>query len=174
MAALPGFKSQRQSSSVAPFPAPPTSGHSCQHPREVWPCGVEPIFSKLFWTSLQIPIWGPPPGCSLLQAGKPKICRVGQQTGDLALLMEQFKCEGHLLVAFPLLGGGQSLFYSDPRLIARSPPTSGRAICSTLSPPISMLTSFTQTTLSETVKILFGQISDHCSPVKFTHKNELP
>ena len=31
MAAAPGFKSQRQSSSAAPFPAPPTIGHSCQH-----------------------------------------------------------------------------------------------------------------------------------------------
>ena len=30
-AAQPGFKSQRQSSSAAPFPAPPTIGHRCQH-----------------------------------------------------------------------------------------------------------------------------------------------
>ena len=58
--AAPGFKSQCQSSSVAPFPAPLTIGHSCQHSKQVWPCGVEPIISKLFWTPLQIPIWGPP------------------------------------------------------------------------------------------------------------------
>ena len=31
MAAVPGFKSQHQSSSAAPFPAPPTIGHRCQH-----------------------------------------------------------------------------------------------------------------------------------------------
>ena len=60
MAAMPGFKSQHQSSSAAPFPTPPTISHSCQHshifpallgcPREsgqVWPCGVKPIISKL-------------------------------------------------------------------------------------------------------------------------------
>ena len=51
MAAKPGFKSQRQSSSAAPFLTPPTIGHSCQHSRsksrQVWPCGVEPIISKL-------------------------------------------------------------------------------------------------------------------------------
>ena len=67
MAAMPGFKSQRQSSSAAPFLAPPTIGYSCQHSRQVWPCGVEPIISKLFWTPLQIPIWGPPLGFTLLQ-----------------------------------------------------------------------------------------------------------
>ena len=72
MAAAPEFKSQRQSSSAAPFPAPPTTGHSCQHSGQVWPCGVEPIISKLFWTPLQIPplggpIWGPPLGCTLSQ-----------------------------------------------------------------------------------------------------------
>ena len=63
----PGFKSQRQSSSADPFLAPPTFGHSCQHSRQVWPCGVEPIISKLFWTPLQIPTWGPSLGCTLLQ-----------------------------------------------------------------------------------------------------------
>ena len=47
MAAVPGFKSQHQSSSAAPFPAPPTIGHSCQHSQQVWPCGVEPFISKL-------------------------------------------------------------------------------------------------------------------------------
>ena len=60
MAAVPGFKSQHQSSSVQPFPTPPTIGHSCQHSHifpallgchckfgQVWPCGVEPIISKL-------------------------------------------------------------------------------------------------------------------------------
>ena len=60
MAAVPGFKSQHQSSSVQPFPTPPTIGHSCQHShifpalldccsksRQVWPCGVEPTISKL-------------------------------------------------------------------------------------------------------------------------------
>ena len=59
VAAEPGFKSQRQSSSAAPFPAPPTIGHSCQHSGQVWPCGMGPILSKLFWTPLQIPIWAP-------------------------------------------------------------------------------------------------------------------
>ena len=60
LAASPGFKSQCQSSSVAPFLTPPTIGHSCQHShippallgchsksRQVWPCGVEPIISKV-------------------------------------------------------------------------------------------------------------------------------
>ena len=67
MAASPGFESQCQSSSAAPFTAPPTTGHSCQHSGQVWPCSVEPIISKLFWTPLQTPIWGPPLGCTLLQ-----------------------------------------------------------------------------------------------------------
>ena len=60
MAAAPGFKSQRQSSSAAPFPTPPTVSYTCQlshthpallgcHPMsgQVWPHGMEPIFSKL-------------------------------------------------------------------------------------------------------------------------------
>ena len=60
MAAAPGFKSQRQSSSAAPFPTPPvisyTHQHSCVLPPllgchsqsgQVWPHGMEPIFSKL-------------------------------------------------------------------------------------------------------------------------------
>ena len=60
VAAKPGFKSQRQSFSVAPFLTSPTIGHSCQHSRtfpallgchsksgQLWPCGVEPIISKL-------------------------------------------------------------------------------------------------------------------------------
>ena len=60
MVDVPGFKSQSQSSSAAPFPTPPTTGHSCQHSHifpallgchsksgQVWPCGVEPIISKL-------------------------------------------------------------------------------------------------------------------------------
>ena len=59
MAAMPGFKSQCQNSSAASFLGPPTIGHSYQHSRKVWPCGVEPIISKLFWTPLQIPIWDP-------------------------------------------------------------------------------------------------------------------
>ena len=66
MAVEPGFKSQCQSPSAAPFPAPPTTAHSCQHSGQVWPCGVGPIISKLFWTPLQIPIWGPPLGGTLL------------------------------------------------------------------------------------------------------------
>ena len=60
MAAGPGFKSPCQSSSAAPFPTPPTISYTCQHSRillallgchsksgQVWPHGVEPIFSKL-------------------------------------------------------------------------------------------------------------------------------
>ena len=60
MAATPGFKSQSQSSSAAPFLTPPTISYTCQHSRilpallgchsksgQVWPHGVEPIFSKL-------------------------------------------------------------------------------------------------------------------------------
>ena len=60
VAAMPGFKSQRQSSSATPFLTPPTIGHSCQHSHifpallgchsksgQVWPYGVEPIISKL-------------------------------------------------------------------------------------------------------------------------------
>ena len=54
------FKSLRQSSSASPFLTPPTIGHSCKlsctfpdllgcHSKsgQVWPCGVEPIISKL-------------------------------------------------------------------------------------------------------------------------------
>ena len=70
MATVPAFKSQHQSSSAAPFLAPPTIGHSCQPSRHVWPCGVEPIISKLFWIPLQIPFWGPSLGCTLLQSHK--------------------------------------------------------------------------------------------------------
>ena len=60
MAVAPGFKSQHQSSSAAPFPTPHTIGPSCQHScilpallgchsksGQVWSCGVEPIISKL-------------------------------------------------------------------------------------------------------------------------------
>ena len=60
MAAGPRFKSQHPSSFAAPFPTPPTVSYTCQHPRilpalqgchsksgQVWPHGVEPIFSKL-------------------------------------------------------------------------------------------------------------------------------
>ena len=60
MATAPGFKSQRPSSSAAPFPTPPTISYTCQHPRilpaflscrsksrQVWPHGMEPIISKL-------------------------------------------------------------------------------------------------------------------------------
>ena len=60
MAAAPGFKSQQQSSSAAPLPAPPTICYTCLHSRslpallgyhsksgQVWPHGVEPIISKL-------------------------------------------------------------------------------------------------------------------------------
>ena len=60
MAATPGFKSQPQSSSAAPFPAPPTIGYTCQqsrifpaflgchsNSRQVWPHGMEPTISKL-------------------------------------------------------------------------------------------------------------------------------
>ena len=60
MAAAPGFKSQRQSSSAAPFLTPPTISYTCQHSRilpallgchsksgQVWPHGMEPIISNL-------------------------------------------------------------------------------------------------------------------------------
>ena len=59
---VPGFKSQGQPSSVAPFPTPPTINYTCQHScilpallgchsksGQVWPHGMEPIFSKLSW-----------------------------------------------------------------------------------------------------------------------------
>ena len=78
MAATPGFKSQHLSSSAAPFLAPPTTGHSCQHSGQVWPCGVEPIISNLFWTPLQIPIWAPP-----LAAPCYKICHLFLREDDL-------------------------------------------------------------------------------------------
>ena len=45
MAAMPGFKSQRQSSSAAPFPTPPTIGHSCQHS----------LFFQLYWAAIVSP-----------------------------------------------------------------------------------------------------------------------
>ena len=60
MAATPGFKSQCQSFSAAPFLTPPTIGYTCQHScifpaflechsksRQAWPHGVEPIIAKL-------------------------------------------------------------------------------------------------------------------------------
>ena len=60
MAAAPRFKSQRPSSFAAPFLTPPTVSYTCQHPcilpallgcqsksGQMWPHGVEPIFSKL-------------------------------------------------------------------------------------------------------------------------------
>ena len=60
MAATPGLKSQHQSSSAAPFLTPPTISYTCQCSRvvpallgchsksgQVWPHGMEPIFSKL-------------------------------------------------------------------------------------------------------------------------------
>ena len=60
MAATTRFKSQHRSSSAAPFPTPPTISYTCQHSHilpallgchsksgQVWPHGVEPIFSKL-------------------------------------------------------------------------------------------------------------------------------
>ena len=59
MAAMPGFKSRRRSSSAAPFLTPPTISYTCQHScilpallgchsksGQVWPHGMEPIFSK--------------------------------------------------------------------------------------------------------------------------------
>ena len=42
MAAAPGFKSQRQSSSAAPFPAPPTVSYTCQHS----------LFFQLYWAAI--------------------------------------------------------------------------------------------------------------------------
>ena len=60
MAAAPRFKSQHPSSFAAPFLTPPTVSYTCQHPcippallgchsksGQVWPHGMEPIFSKL-------------------------------------------------------------------------------------------------------------------------------
>ena len=59
MATTPGFKPQHQSSSAAPVPTPPTVSFTCQYSRilpaslgyhsksgQVWPHGMEPIFSK--------------------------------------------------------------------------------------------------------------------------------
>ena len=56
----PGFKSQCQSSSAAPFLTPPTISYTCQRShillavlgchstsRQAWPHGMEPIISKL-------------------------------------------------------------------------------------------------------------------------------
>ena len=60
MAATPRFKSQCPSSFAAPFPTPPTTSYTCQHPcilpallgchcksGQVWPHGMEPINSTL-------------------------------------------------------------------------------------------------------------------------------
>ena len=60
VATAPRFKSQHPSSSAAPFPTPPTISYTGQHSRilpallgchsksrQVWPHGVEPVFSKL-------------------------------------------------------------------------------------------------------------------------------
>ena len=45
MDAVLEFKSQRQSSSAAPFPTPPTIGHSCQHS----------LFFQLYWAAIVSP-----------------------------------------------------------------------------------------------------------------------
>ena len=42
MAAVPGFKSHRQSSSAAPFPTPPTISYTCQHSQ----------FFQLYWAAI--------------------------------------------------------------------------------------------------------------------------
>ena len=42
MAAAPGFKSQCQSSSAAPFPIPPTISYTCQHS----------LFFQLYWDAI--------------------------------------------------------------------------------------------------------------------------
>ena len=42
MAAAPGFKSQHQSSSAAPFPTPPTISYTCQHS----------LFFQLSWAAI--------------------------------------------------------------------------------------------------------------------------
>ena len=42
MAAMPGFKSQCQSSSAAPFPTPPTISYTCQHS----------LFFQLYWAAI--------------------------------------------------------------------------------------------------------------------------
>ena len=42
VAAVPGFKSQRQSSSAAPFPTPPTVSYTCQHS----------LFSECYWAAI--------------------------------------------------------------------------------------------------------------------------
>ena len=60
MAAAHRLKSQLPSSFAAPFQTPPTVSYTCQHPRilpaflschsksgQVWPHGLEPIFSKI-------------------------------------------------------------------------------------------------------------------------------
>ena len=60
MAAVPGFKSQCQSSSATPFLTPPKISYTCQHSHilpsllgchcksgQVWPHGMEPIISTL-------------------------------------------------------------------------------------------------------------------------------
>ena len=60
MGTAPGFKSQQESSSVAPTPTPPTITYTCQHSHifpaflgchsmsgQAWPHGMEPTISKL-------------------------------------------------------------------------------------------------------------------------------
>ena len=56
MAAAPGFESQGQSCSAAPFPAPPTNGHSCQH-SGLW-CGTGYLQALL--DPITNPYLGPP------------------------------------------------------------------------------------------------------------------
>ena len=66
VAAMPGFKSLCESSSISPFPAPPTIGHTCQHSRNLclsWlpglvRAGVGQTLSKL--TQVQSPGELPP------------------------------------------------------------------------------------------------------------------
>ena len=44
-AAMPGFKSQHQSPSAAPFPTPPTISYTCQHS----------LFFQLYWAAIVSP-----------------------------------------------------------------------------------------------------------------------
>ena len=130
MAASPGFKSHCQSSSVAPFPAPPTIGHSCQQSRQVWPCGVEPIISKLFWTHYKS-LFGAPLGCTLLQKNinwfPPIDAPTGNRTHDLG------RCPGQVAPTSQLnyLARAQSLCQGLLLLLSRIHQGLGR---STISP----------------------------------------
>lgn len=72
----------------------------------------------------------------IMEAGKSKICGVGQQMGGPGEQMLKFKSKDHLLQSFLLFERGQSLVPFRPSPDWMRPTMLWRAICFTLSPQI--------------------------------------